>query len=233
MKPVLLAAAAAVVAVAGAVAWLGADRDGLAGQTPKPLADGAGAPTQIIAASVGGGAVETTAGGVMLGVQVEGDPQAKVHVIEYASLTCPHCAQFQAEVFPQLKKEYIDTGKISYELREAYFDRFGLMAAMVARCGGPDRYFGFVDLFLTRQSRWARADDIPAELAKMGRQGGLTEEQVNTCLKDTTAERALVEMYQGYRNDPRFTGTPTLIVGEEKIANPSWENLKAAIDAAL
>ena len=118
-------------------------------------------------------------------------------------------------------------------MREAYFDRFGLMAAIVARCGGEERYFGFIDLFLTRQSRWARADDIPAELAKMGRQGGLTEEQVNACLADSTAERALVEMYRDYREDPRFTGTPTLIVDDKKVENPSYENMKAAIDAAL
>ena len=83
--------------------------------------------------------VEITEGGVLLGVQIEGDPDAPVHVIEYASLTCPHCAQFQTDIFPELKKDYIDTGKITYELREAYFDRFGLMAAIVARCGGPDR----------------------------------------------------------------------------------------------
>ena len=67
----------------------------------------------------------------------------------------------------------------------------------------------------------------------MGRQGGLTEEQVNACLSDSTAERALVEMYRDYREDPRFTGTPTLIVGDEKVENPTWENLKAAIDAEL
>ncbi|MGR3783622.1 MAG: DsbA family protein, partial [Albimonas sp.] len=98
---------------------------------------------------------------------------------------------------------------------------------------GEERYFGFIDLFLTRQSRWARADDIPAELAKMGRQGGLTEEQVNACLADTDAQRALVGMYQEYREDPRFTGTPTLIVGDEKVENPSYENLAAAIEAEM
>tara|TARA_B100002003_G_scaffold15633_1_gene13020 strand:+ start:272 stop:892 length:621 start_codon:yes stop_codon:yes gene_type:complete len=177
--------------------------------------------------------VETSQSGVLLGIQTEGSPDAPVHVIEYVSLTCPHCAAFQADVFPQLKKDFIDTGKITYEVREAYFDRFGLMAAIVARCGGEERYFGFIDLFLTRQSRWARADDIPAELAKMGRQGGLTEEQVNACLADTDAQRALVGMYQEYREDPRFTGTPTLIVGDEKVENPSYENLAAAIEAEM
>ena len=186
-----------------------------------------------LARPLDGGEPVVSEGGVLLGLQVEGAEDAPVHVIEYVSLTCSHCANFQSTVFPQLKADFIDTGKITYELREAYFDRYGLMAAMVARCGGPDRYFGFVDLFLTRQSRWIRSDDIPGELAKMGRQGGLTEEQVNACLADPAAERALVEAYAEYRNDPRFTGTPTLIVDDRKVQNPSYENLKDAIEDAM
>ncbi len=206
MKRILLAAAAAAALAVSAVA--------------------SGAPAWAQDA-------EMSEGGVLLGIQTEGSADAPVHVIEYVSLTCPHCAAFQADVFPQLKKDFIDTGKITYEVREAYFDRFGLMAAVVARCGGPERYFGFLDLFLTRQSRWARADDIPAELAAMAKQGGLTEEQVMTCLNDTDAQRALVGMYQDYREDPRFTGTPTLIVGDEKVENPSYENLAKAIEAEM
>lgn len=176
---------------------------------------------------------ETSPSGMALGVFSLGDETAPVTVIEYASLTCPHCANFQKTVFGDIKKNYIDTGKIRYEFREVYFDRFGLAAAQVARCAGPDRYFGLVDLLLTRQSDWTHADNPGDKLLTMGRQVGMTSDQINACLADEDGARALVTMYQGFRNDPRLTGTPTLIVADKKVENPSFDNLAAAIDAAL
>lgn len=176
---------------------------------------------------------ETSPSGMALGVFTLGDEAAPVTVIEYASLTCPHCAAFQRDVFGDLKKAYIDTGKIRYEFREVYFDKFGLAAAQVARCAGPDRYFGLIDLLLTRQSDWTHAENPGAKLLTMGKQVGMTEDQINACVADQDGARALVTMYQGFRNDPRLTGTPTLIVGDSKVENPSFANLSAAIDAAL
>lgn len=222
MNRIALGLGAAVALAAAGYAALGPDR------AASPLS-----PVSTAQAAPADGTLETSPSGMVLGVQAQGEADAPVTVIEYVSLTCPHCARFQEEIVPQLKSEFIDTGKIRYEVREVYFDRFGLQAAKVARCAGPDRYFGFVDLFLTRQKRWTGADDIEAELAAMGRQGGLTADQIQACLTDSAGERALVEMYQSYYQDPRLTGTPTLIVGEEKVDNPSFENLKAAIEAEL
>ncbi|SET77913.1 DsbA family protein [Oceanicella actignis] len=180
-----------------------------------------------------GARAEQSAPEFVLGEQVMGDPDAPVTVIEYASLTCPHCRRFHETVFPRLKREYIDTGKVRLIYREVYFDRLGLWGGMLARCGGKDRYFGFIDALLRGQENWTRADDVMAEFKKIGRLGGLTDEQVEACLRDEDKARALVEMYQGYRDDPRLTGTPTLIVGEEKVEQPSFERLSAAIDKAL
>ena len=73
---------------------------------------------------------------------VLGNAEAKVTLVEYGSYTCPHCRDFHAEVFKKLKADYIDTGKVKFIFREVYFDRYGLWAAMMARCGGPTRYFG-------------------------------------------------------------------------------------------
>ncbi len=168
-----------------------------------------------------------------LGEMVMGDPDAPVTVIEYASLTCPHCRRFHETAFQDLKRDYIDAGKAKLLYREVYFDKLGLWGGLLARCGGKDRYFGFIDILLRRQETWTRAEDLMEEFRKMGRLGGLTDAQVEACLTDQEKARALVEMYQGYRDDPRLTGTPTLIVGDEKIENPTAERLAAAIDKAL
>lgn len=173
------------------------------------------------------------AGTLMLGEQIEGSAAAPVTVIEYISLTCPHCARFHVTAYQDLKKNYVDTGKVKLILREVYFDRLGLWGAMVARCDGGARYWGFVDHMLRTQQEWTQTDDVMAAFKKIGRIGGLSDAQVETCLGDQQSAKALVEQYQEYRKDPRLTGTPTLIVGDEKIDNPTYERLAAAIDALL
>lgn len=173
------------------------------------------------------------ADGLLLGEQVQGDANAPVTVIEYASLTCPHCAKFHTTAYQELKTNYIDTGKAKLILREVYFDRLGLWGGMVARCDGGARYWGFIDHMLRTQSDWAQAEDVMGAFKKIGRIGGLTDAQVEACLNDQDGAKALVEQYQEYRNDPRLTGTPTLIVGDEKVENPTYERLAAAIDALL
>lgn len=169
----------------------------------------------------------------VFGVQTLGDPDAPVTVIEYSSLTCPYCARFHREVYPLLKRDYIDTGKVKLEMREVYFDRLGLWAAALARCGGAERYFGFFDLLLEQQEQWARAEDVLSEFKRIGRLGGLSDEQVTACVTDTDKLRKMVEAYKAFTTDPRLTGTPTLIVDGEKIDDPSFRNLSAAIEARL
>lgn len=173
-------------------------------------------------------------GGMLMGAQVMGDPDAPVTIIEYVSLTCPHCANFHVNVFPEIKKDYIETGKAKLEFREVYFDRLGLGGGLVARCAGDQKkYFAFIDHMLRTQSEWTRDQDVMASFARIGRVGGLSQAQVEACLSDNDSAKVLVEQYNEYRKDPRLTGTPTLIVGDEKVENPSYDNLKAAIDALL
>lgn len=170
---------------------------------------------------------------LLLGEQAQGAADAPVTVIEYASLTCPHCASFHTNVYPELKTNYIDTGKIRFVMREVYFDRLGLWGGMVARCEGGARYWGFIDHMMRTQSEWTQSDDVLGGFKKIGRIGGLTDAQVEACLNDQAGAKALVEQYQEYRKDPRLTGTPTLIVGDEKVEDPSYDRLAAAIDALL
>jgi protein-disulfide isomerase len=169
-----------------------------------------------------------------------GSPDAKVKIVEYLSFTCPHCAHFHAEVFPKLKAEYIDTGKVRIEYHEVYFDQMGLLGAMLARCGGEMRYFGLTDMLLDKQRDWAAAESIDAavvELKKFARAAGMVDADVDVCLHDQKMAEALVAHYQAniakdYPNDS-FSGTPSFIINGTQHANMSFEELKVILDAEL
>jgi protein-disulfide isomerase len=159
-----------------------------------------------------------------------------VTVVEYASFTCPHCANFHANVLPQLKAEYIDTGKVRLVYREVYFDRPGLWAAMVARCAGADRYFGVADLLFDNQAAWSQATDakeIVGALYAIGRQAGLTDADMQACLEDGEFAQALVEDYQKNATADGVEATPSFIVNGEKVSNQSWPEFKAMLDEKL
>jgi protein-disulfide isomerase len=167
---------------------------------------------------------------------VLGAADAPVTLIEYASFTCPHCAAFHANVFPQLKANYIDTGKVRYVYREVYFDRFGLWAGMLARCGGDERYFGIVEMLYSRQRQWAGSSDdavVADNLRRLGRIAGLTDEEVNACLSDRDTLQALVTAFQTNAGADGVTSTPTLIIDGTKHSNMSYADLARLLDARL
>ncbi len=165
-----------------------------------------------------------------------GNPDAPVTLIEYASFTCPHCASFHTNVMPQLKQNYIDTGKVHFIHREVYFDRYGLWAAMVARCGGEMRYFGMADRIYTTQREWANSNDpavVAENLRRIGRAAGLNDEQLNACMQDGDLAQAMVAVYQANAEADNVTSTPTLIINGEKHSNMSYADLSKILDAAL
>jgi protein-disulfide isomerase len=167
---------------------------------------------------------------------VLGADDAPVTIIEYASYTCPHCAKFHAGPFKQLKKDYIDTGKVKFIYREVYFDKFGLWASMVARCGGPDKFFGISDLIYTNQAEWTRAGDassIVGELRKFGRLAGIESETLEACLQDGTKAQTLVAWYQENSEEHDITSTPSFIVNGKKVANQSYSKFSALIEDEL
>jgi protein-disulfide isomerase len=165
-----------------------------------------------------------------------GDPDAPVTVIEYASFTCPHCANFHEASFERLKADYVDTGKVRFVYREVYFDRPGLWAAMVARCGGPERYFGIVDLLYEKQDEWASAGE-PAEIAdnlrRIGRSAGIDDDQLNACLQDGEMAQALVADFQRNAEADGIDSTPSFVIDGEKFTNRPYEDLAALIDERL
>ncbi len=165
-----------------------------------------------------------------------GAADAPVTLIEYASLTCPHCAAFHSTVLPQIKATYIDSGQVRMIYREVYFDRPGLWGSMIARCAGEDRYFGVVDLLYRDQAAWSQAADaegIVAALFAIGRQAGMTDEAMNACLSDAEFAQALVAEYQKNAAADGIEATPTFLLDGEKLANMPWPDFQARIDAAL
>lgn len=165
-----------------------------------------------------------------------GPADAKVTLTEYASYTCPHCATFHATVFKDLKRDYIDTGKIRFVYREVYFDRYGLWAAMVARCGGEMRYFGIQDMLYAQQREWSGAGDpvlIVEALRKIGLTAGLTKEQLDACLSDGAMAEALVAKFQKDAEADKIDSTPSLVINGEKFGNMAYAELKAILDKKL
>ena len=156
--------------------------------------------------------------GYALGDMTMGDPDAPVTIIEYSSFTCPHCASFHTETWPEIEERYVETGKARLVFREVYFDQLGLWSSMIARCGGEGPFFGYVAEFLERQQEWARADDPVAEIRRIGRLGGLSEERVRQCLTDEDLLRHLVERYQENATEDEVTSTPTFIINGDKFS---------------
>jgi protein-disulfide isomerase len=166
----------------------------------------------------------------------KGDPEAPVEVIEYASYTCPHCATFHQNVLPQLEEDYIDPGKVHFTYREVYFDKYGMWASLIARCGGEERFFGITDLIYDAQSDWARAGSdvaVANELRRIARLAGLGEEQVEACLSDADKLRSLVAWYQENATEHGIQSTPSFVIDGETYSNMSYAEFSEILDAAL
>ena len=165
-----------------------------------------------------------------------GDPNAPVTVVEYASYTCPHCKRFHETTFKQLKENYIDTGQVHFIYREVYFDRFGLWAAMVARCGGQERYFGIADLIYEQQADWTAGGDpavVADNLRRIGRTAGLSDEEVNACLADADMAQAMVARYQENAEADGVTSTPSFMINGRPYSNMSYADFAEILDEEL
>lgn len=165
-----------------------------------------------------------------------GDPDAPVTLVEYGMFTCPHCAAFNEEVFPRIKANFIDTGKVRLVYREVYFNKPSLWAAMIARCAPADRYFGIADLLFSTQKSWAAETDPKAMLDKLygiGRQAGLTDAQMDACMKDRAMAEAMVAEYQKNASADGIEATPTFLINGQKEGNMPYEEFETKLNAAL
>lgn len=164
-----------------------------------------------------------------------GNPAAKVTVVEYASVACPHCAQWNAEVFPAFKAKYIDTGKVNYVAREALTGepRLANAGSMLARCAGKDKYFQVTEAIYHAQASIFQTGDIRGELLAIAQAAGMSEDQFNACLTDEKAAKSAERIEKQMKAD-KIEGTPTFIVNGKKVGGESGgEVTLAQLDAAI
>lgn len=168
-----------------------------------------------------------------------GDPDAPVTVIEYASVTCPHCAHFYEDVFPALKEKYIDTGKVKFVFREFPTSPANLSVAgsMIARCaadkGGTDAYFTVVDTLFTTQKTWIFGEDPRDELVKIAAKGGLSEADFDACVHREEVLNKINENVESGRNKYGVNSTPSFIVNETLRHFSTIEEFSDALDDAI
>lgn len=167
-----------------------------------------------------------------LGDKSLGRADALVTIIEYMSLTCPHCRAFHQKTFPTLKRDYIDTGKVRYIVREFPIGRSSGNAAIVTRCGEKDRTFKLIDLFLNNQPKWVSQEVRPDAIYDVAKGSGLSRAEFDQCMKDQT----LIDGLNWVKNRGRqlgVTGTPTFFINGKKIRKPlSIAELKAFISSS-
>jgi protein-disulfide isomerase len=165
-----------------------------------------------------------------------GPANAPVTITEFASMTCPHCAAFNAEVFPKIKSEYIDTGKIRYVFREFPLDVKAAAGSMLARCIAKDdagKYFAVIDLLFKQQNDWV-IKNTTETLTRIGKQAGLTQQAVEDCLKDQALLDKIAADQKYAAEVLKVDSTPTFFINGEKIkGETSFEEFAKKINPLL
>jgi protein-disulfide isomerase len=224
-RNLLIGIAAAAIVVAGAVFYFSQQGGG-----------GGGAAAML--AQRGGEGVDIKATD-----KVHGQANAPVTIVEYASLTCPHCAAFQKDVVPKLNAEYVDKGKVRVIYRDFPLDGAARLAGATAQCMTGDNYFAFVDLLFRNQAEWTRdfdnnqqltKEDIQEGLVVLGRRAGLSRERVLACGDDPKNLKVVDDNWQEGQNRYKVDSTPTFVInGTVHKGGMSYEALKGMLDPLL
>jgi len=180
----------------------------------------------FMSAPAGAGELKPAEGDMALG-----RADAPVTVIEYASMTCPHCATFHNDTFKALKEKYIDTGQVRMVFREFPLDGVALRASMLARCAGEERFFGMLDVLFRQQEKWGRSQDPVGALTKLARMGGLSEEDVAACWSNETLMNSILDTRLKGHNEFQISSTPSFVVNGTTVAGAltmaEWDELLA------
>lgn len=157
-------------------------------------------------------------GATPLSEKVLGDPKAPVTVVEYASMTCSHCAAFHTTTFPELKQKYIDTGKVRFVFREFPFEPVATAAFMLARCVPEDKYFPMVSTLFETQKAWAFSNDPAAGLLTIAKQAGLSQADFEKCLTDKALAEKVQESALYGNKELGINATPTFFINGKKVS---------------
>ncbi|HUJ04468.1 MAG TPA: DsbA family protein [Rhizomicrobium sp.] len=166
-----------------------------------------------------------------------GNPKAPILMVEYAAPSCPHCSRWDAEVFPLLKKNYIDTGKVYYVFRVFPLRPADVAVESMARCLPADSYFQFIELMFRNQEKWDPEygiSDTHAALVEMGRIAGMSAEQVDTCIGNQAEEKRASDVGQEAATKYGISGTPSFIInGQLRSGEFPWDQMKTLLDSML
>lgn len=149
--------------------------------------------------------------------RVLGNPDAPVTIVEYASMTCPHCAHFTNDILPDVKAKLIDTGKAKLIFREFPLDKTALQAALMARCAPEDKFFNLIEVIFRNQERWTKADDQVKSLKQLGTLTGMDDALMDTCMSSSSLENAVLEGQTEAQTRFNINSTPTFILNEGAI----------------
>ena len=163
-----------------------------------------------------------------------GEKDAPIKMIEFASLTCGHCAKFHNEVMPLIKEKYINTGKIFFTYKDFPLDKFALKASMIARCSGQEKFFSFLNVFYKKQKDWTRTKDPFKSLLKIAKVGGLKDEELKVCIGNKSIEDGLLKDRLKSSKKYNITATPTIYFNDEKFEGDlSFEAIDLKIKTLL
>ena len=162
--------------------------------------------------------------------RILGQPDAPITIVEYASLTCPHCAHFDTAVLPKLKEKWIDSGKAKLILRDFPLDEPAMRAAMVARCAPPERFYPLVDALFSGQEKWATAKDYRAALERLAKLGGVGDKEFKACIADKKLEDQVAGSRLSAAKDLGVDSTPTFFINGTKFEGaPTVEAFERAL----
>ena len=164
--------------------------------------------------------------------RILGKADAPVTIIEYASLTCPHCAAFEKDILPKIKSEWIDTGKAKLVFRDFPLDGSALKAAVVARCAPPERFYGFIGILFAQQGSWGISQDPVPGITRIAKLGGMSEDQVKACLKDDAVQNKILAGRLAGEQQYQVESTPTFFINGKKVVGAKEDEIIAAIKSA-
>ncbi|HEY2032528.1 MAG TPA: thioredoxin domain-containing protein [Rhizomicrobium sp.] len=194
------------------------------------------APTDDTGALASGGTQYKVT--ITSGDRTQGNSKAPITMVEYAAPTCPHCARFDMTLFPYLKKNYIDTGKVYYVFRVFPLSQVDIAAESMARCLPADNYFQFIDLLFRNQPKWDpdgyQIQDVHSALVDMGRIAGMNSDQVDKCIGDQAANKRAADVGAYAQTTYGINGTPTFLVnGQTAPPFESTGDIKTYLDSML
>ena len=163
-----------------------------------------------------------------------GEKEAPIKMIEFASLTCGHCAKFHNEVFPLIKKNFIDTGKIHFTYNDFPLDKYALKASVIARCSGNQKFFSFLKVLYSKQKDWTRTQDPFKSLLKIAKLGGLKNDEIKVCVGNKSIEDGLLKQRLKSTKTYDIKATPTIYLNAKKYdGDLTYEALKLKIESLL